>query len=144
MTVLDNLNLGAFNANARQHRRENLEYVFHLFPRLVTHKKQLARTLSGGEAQMVAIGRGLMSKAKFLAIDEPSFGLAPIVRSEVFRTISEIRKTGISILLVEQSTTEISGLADRVYLMENGKIMLEGLEEEVMSNDYVKKAFLGI
>jgi len=144
MTVLDNLILGAYNVNARKQRDRNLEYVFQLFPRLVGHKDRLARTLSGGEAQMVAIGRGLMSNAKFLAIDEPSFGLAPIVRAEVFKTISEIRGTGISILLVEQSTTEISGLADRVYLMEDGRIVLEGTEEDVLSNDHVKKAFLGI
>jgi branched-chain amino acid transport system ATP-binding protein len=144
MTVLDNLKLGAYNANARKERAKNLEYVFHLFPRLTGFKNRLARTLSGGEAQMVAIGRGLMSNAKFLAIDEPSFGLAPIVRIEVFKTIAEIRKTGISILLVEQSTTEISGLADRVYLMEDGKIVLEGTEQEVMSNEHVKKAFLGM
>lgn len=144
MTVLDNLILGAYNANARKKRAQNLEHVLELFPRLQGYKKQLARTLSGGEAQMVAIGRGLMSSAQFLAIDEPSFGLAPIVRAEVFKTISEIRKTGISILLVEQSTTEISGLADRMYLMEDGRITLEGFEEEVMSNEYVKKAFLGI
>ena len=144
MTVLDNLILGAYNASARKKRAQNLEYVLELFPRLQGHKKRLARTLSGGEAQMVAIGRGLMSSAQFLAIDEPSFGLAPIVRTEVFSTISEIRKTGISILLVEQSTTEISGLADRVYLMEDGRIVLEGSEEEVMGNEHVKKAFLGI
>lgn len=144
MTVLDNLILGAYNANARKKRAQNLEHVLELFPRLQGHKKHLASTLSGGEAQMVAIGRGLMSSAQFLAIDEPSFGLAPIVRTEVFKTISEIRKTGISILLVEQSTTEISGLADRVYLMEDGRIILEGPEEEVMGNEYVKKAFLGI
>lgn len=144
MTVLDNLKLGAYNANARKKRAENLEYVFHLFPRLTGFRNRLARTLSGGEAQMVAIGRGLMSNAKFLAIDEPSFGLAPIVRAEVFKTIAEIRRTGISILLVEQSTTEISGLADRVYLMEDGRIVLEGTEQEVMSNEHVKKAFLGM
>ncbi len=144
MTVLDNLILGAYNANARKKRAQNLERVLELFPRLQRHKKQLARTLSGGEAQMVAIGRGLMSSSQFLAIDEPSFGLAPIVRAEVFKTISEIRKTGVSILLVEQSTTEISGLADRMCLMEDGRIMLEGFEEEVMGNEYVKKAFLGI
>jgi len=144
MTVLENLNLGAYNANARKERQKNLEYVLRLFPRLEGHKNRLARTLSGGEAQMVAIGRGLMSNASFLAIDEPSFGLAPIVRTEVFKTISEIRKSGLTILLVEQSTTEITGLADRVYLMEDGKIVLEGTEEEVLSNDYVKKAFLGL
>jgi branched-chain amino acid transport system ATP-binding protein len=144
MTVLDNLKLGAYNTNARKEQSKNLEYVFHLFPRLTGFKNRLARTLSGGEAQMVAIGRGLMSNARFLAIDEPSFGLAPIVRAEVFKTIAEIRKTGISILLVEQSTTEISGLADRVYLMEDGKIVLEGTEQEVMSNEHVKKAFLGM
>jgi len=144
MTVLDNLKLGAYNANARKERAKNLEYVFRLFPRLTGFRNRLARTLSGGEAQMVAIGRGLMSNAKFLAIDEPSFGLAPIVRTEVFKTIAEIRKTGMSILLVEQSTTEISGLADRVYLMEDGKIVLEGTEQEVLNDEHVKKAFLGM
>ena len=144
MTVLDNLTLGAYNANARKLRASNIEYVFHLFPRLTGFKNRLARTLSGGEAQMVAIGRGLMSNAKFLAIDEPSFGLAPIVRAEVFKTIAEIRKTGMSILLVEQSTTEISGLADRVYLMEDGRIVLEGTEKEVLNDEHVREAFLGI
>ena len=93
---------------------------------------------------MVAIGRGLMSSANFLAIDEPSFGLAPIVRAEVFKTIAEISKSGIHILLVEQSAIEVSGLADRIYLMEDGGIVLEGTEEEVMSNEHVKKAFLGM
>ncbi|MBE0479777.1 MAG: ABC transporter ATP-binding protein [Dehalococcoidia bacterium] len=144
MTVLDNLVLGAYNANARKDKARNLEHVFELFPRLVGHKNRLARTLSGGEAQMVAIGRGLMSSAKFLAIDEPSFGLAPIVRDEVFKTIEEVRKRGITILLVEQSTTEVSGLADRVYLMEDGRIALEGTEQEVMNNEHVKRVFLGL
>ena len=144
MTVLNNLILGSYNANARKKRNENLDYIFHLFPRLKSHKKRLARTLSGGEARMVAIGRGLMSSAKFLAIDEPSFGLAPIVRAEVFKTIVEISKSGIHILLVEQSAIEVSGLADRIYLMEDGRIVLEGTEEEVMSNEHVKKTFLGM
>ena len=144
MTVLNNLILGSYNANARKKRNENLDYIFHLFPGLKSHKKRLARTLSGGEARMVAIGRGLMSSANFLAIDEPSFGLAPIVRAEVFKTIAEISKSGIHILLVEQSAIEVSGLADRIYLMEDGGIVLEGTEEEVMSNEHVKKAFLGM
>jgi len=144
MTVLENLKLGAYNTNARPKEAENLDYVFQLFPRLKEWRKRQAQTLSGGEARMLAIGRGLMSDAKFLAIDEPSFGLAPHLRTDVFKKISEINKGGISILLVEQSVAQASELADRVYLMEDGRIVFEGGKEEALSNEHVKEVFLGI
>ena len=144
MTVLENLKLGAYSPNARPKEAENLDYVFQLFPKLKEFRKRRASTLSGGEGRMLAIGRGLMSNAKFLAIDEPSFGLAPSLRTDVFEKISGINQSGISILLVEQSVTEASELADRIYLMEDGRLVFEGGKEEVLSNEHVKEAFLGI
>lgn len=144
MTVLENLKLGAYNTNARSKEAENLEYVLGLFPRLKERLNKQAQTLSGGEARMLAIGRGLMSNAKFLAMDEPSFGLAPYLRTEVFKKISDINKSGITVLLVEQDVAEASELADRIYLMEDGKIVLEGGKEEVMRNKHVKEVFLGL
>lgn len=144
MTVLENLKLGAYNTNARSKEAENLEYVLGLFPRLKERLNKQAQTLSGGEARMLAIGRGLMSNAKFLAMDEPSFGLAPYLRTEVFKKISDINKSGITVLLVEQDVAEASELADRIYLVEDGKIVLEGGKEEVMRNKHVKEVFLGL
>jgi len=144
LTVLENLKLGAYNRNARQKEAENLDYVFQLFPRLKDWRKRMASTLSGGEARMLAIGRGLMSDAKFLAIDEPSFGLAPHLTDDVFGKISEIKRSGISILLVEQNVAKASDIADRIYLMEDGRIVFEGNKEEVLSNKHVKEVFLGI
>lgn len=144
MTVLQNLKLGAYNRNAWQGEAENLDYVFQLFPRLKEWRKRIASTLSGGEARMLAIGRGLMSAAKFLAIDEPSLGLAPNLRTDVFRKIGEIRKSGMGILLVEQNVVQASEIADRIYLLEDGKIEFEGTKEEALSSKHVKEAFLGI
>jgi len=144
MTVLQNLKLGAYSPNARPKEAENLEYVFQLFPKLKGFTKRQASTLSGGEGRMLAIGRGLMSNAKFLAIDEPSFGLAPHLRIDVFEKISEIKESGTSILLVEQNVVQASELADRIYLMEDGRLVFEGNKEEVLSNKHVKEAFLGI
>ena len=144
MTVLQNLKLGAYNANARKKEEENLDYVFQLFPRLRDWRKRHASTLSGGEARMLAIGRGIMSNARFLAIDEPSLGLAPHLRIDVFKRIGEINQNGTSILMVEQSVTEASELADRIYLMEDGRIEFEGGTEEVLSNEHVREVFLGI
>lgn len=145
MTVLENLKLGAYPRHARRDEKKNLEYVFHLFPKLKEFEKRPASTLSGGEARMVAIGRGLMSSAKFVAADEPSFGLAPNLRAEVFQKIKEInRERGISILLVEQNVVEASPLADRIYVMEDGRVILEGEREEVLSNEQVRKTFLGL
>lgn len=144
MTVLENLKLGACNRNALPKENENLDYVFQLFPKLKEWRKRTTSTLSGGEGRMLAIGRGLMSNARFLAIDEPSFGLAPDLTKDVFRKISEIKKSGISVLLVEQNVTQASEIADRIYLMEDGRIVFEGGKEEALSNEHVKKVFLGI
>ena len=144
MTVLENLKLGAYSPHARPKEEENLEHVFKLFPRLKAWRNRNASTLSGGEARMLAIGRGLMSEAKFLAIDEPSLGLAPIVRHDVFRTIKEISETGISILLVEQNVARIAEIADRTYLMEDGRIVFEGGKDDALKDKHVKEVFLGI
>jgi branched-chain amino acid transport system ATP-binding protein len=143
MTVMKNLKLGAYTPHARLKEAENLEYVFQLFPKLKVRINQNASTLSGGEARMLAIGRGLMSQAKFLAIDEPSLGLAPIVRHDVFRTIKEIHDGGISILLVEQSVARIAEMADRTYLMEDGRIVFEGGKDEALKDEHVREVFLG-
>ncbi len=144
MTVLENLKLGAYNTSARLKEAENLDYVLELFPGLKERINKQAQTLSGGEARMLAIGRGLMSNAKFLAVDEPSLGLAPYLKTEVFHKISEVNKGGITVLLVEQDVAEASELADRIYLMEDGRIVLEGGKEEVLNNERVKETFLGI
>lgn len=144
MTVLENLKLGAFNTNARAKEAENLQYVLKLFPRLKERIDKPARTLSGGEGRMLALGRGLMSNAKFLAVDEPSLGLAPKLRVEVFEKISEINKErGISILMVEQDITEASMYSDKTYLVEDGRIVFEGNREEIMKNKHVRAVFLG-
>jgi len=144
MTVLENLKLGACNRNALAKEKENLDYVFQLFPKLKEWRKRPASTLSGGEARMLAIGRGLMSNARFLALDEPSLGLAPNLRIDVFNKIKEIKESAISVLLVEQNVTEASKLADRIYLIEDGRIVFEGRKEEALSNEHVKEVFLGI
>jgi len=144
MTVMENLILGAYNKNARKKESKSLEFVFNLFPRLSERKKQLASTLSGGEARMLAIGRGLMSNAKILAIDEPSLGLAPNLRAEVFNKIGQINEAGITILMVEQTIVEAIHLIRRFYLMEDGKIVFEGTEKEALASEHVKQAFLGI
>ena len=132
MTVLENLKLGAYNKLARPFEAENLTKVFDLFPRLANRKKQLAHTMSGGEAKMLAIARGLMSNAKFLAIDEPSLGLQPNLRNEVFNTIKTINDQGI---------TE---LASNIYVLEEGKVSFEGSAEAALGDDHLKEIFLGM
>lgn len=144
MSVLENLKLGAFNLNARKKEDENLEFVYELFPRLKEWRKHTASTLSGGERQMLALGRGLMSSASFLAIDEPSLGLAPKLRDEVFKRICEIHRSGLSLLMVDQNTIQASELVDRIYIMEEGKIVFEGDKEEVLQNEQLKETFLGM
>lgn len=145
MTVMDNLKMGAYNRNARNHIAKNMKYVLELFPKLKILKKQHASTLSGGEARMLAIGRGLMSNAKFLAIDEPSLGLAPILKDEVFNKIEKISKTGISILLVEQNLQpHLADIADKIYFMEEGEIIFSGNKEEALTNPELKEAVLGM
>lgn len=144
MTVLENLKMGAYNTRAQPKAAENLEYVFQLFPRLKERKNQRAGTLSGGEGRMVAIGRGLMSNAQFLAVDEPSLGLAPALEDEVFGRIYDINKRGITILMVEQDVTKALEYAERCYLVEHGRIVFEGSREEVLSDEHVRAAYLGI
>ena len=144
MTVMENLKLGAYSKNARAHEKKNLERVFALFPRLVDRQKQLATTMSGGEAKMLAIARGLMSNADFLCIDEPSLGLQPSLRHEVFATIKQINEQGKTALVVEQNIPQIAELADRVYVMEEGQISFEGNKDEVLNNEHLKEIFLGM
>ena len=144
MSVLKNLKLWSFQKNARAKEAENLAWVLKLFPRLKERLRQFASTLSGGEARMLALARGLMSNARFMAIDEPSLGLAPNLRADVFNIIKEINQRGITVLLVEQSTPEVALIADRFYLMEEGRIAFEGDREATLNNQEIKEAFLGI
>jgi branched-chain amino acid transport system ATP-binding protein len=144
MTVLENLKLGAYSQNARAHEKENLERVFSLFPRLVDRKKQFATTMSGGEARMLAVARGLMSNADFLCIDAPSLGLQPSLRLEIFSTIKQINAQGKTVLLVEQNIPQIAEMADRIYVMEEGRISFEGDRDEALNNEHLKEVFLGM
>lgn len=141
MTILENLKLGAYVKKARQKEKENLEKVFELFPRLAERKKQLASTLSGGEARMLAIARGLMSDADFLCVDEPSLGLQPNLRVEVFRILSAVRDQGITILLVEQNIPQVFDMADRIYFLEEGEITFSGNRDEALPTIISKKSF---
>ena len=144
MTVLENLKLGAYSPNAREHEEKNLEKVFGLFPRLADRQDQIASTMSGGEARMLAIARGLMSNADLLCIDEPSLGLQPNLRVEVFNIIEEISKEGLTIFLVEQNIPQVTELADRIYLLEEGQITFEGDRNEAVGNEHLKEIFLGM
>ena len=144
MSVLDNLKLGAYSNNARAAEKDNLQQVFKLFPRLQDRKEQLASTMSGGEARMLAIARGLMSNADFLCIDEPSIGLQPSLMHEVFNIIKEINQQGRTILLVEQNIPQITDLADKIYVLEEGYISFEGSKDEALSNEHLKEIFLGL
>jgi branched-chain amino acid transport system ATP-binding protein len=144
MTVLENLKLGAYSKNARQHEKRNLEKVFRLFPRLAERRRQLASTMSGGEARMLAIARGLMSNADFLCVDEPSLGLQPNLRIEVFNIIQEVNRQGKTILLVEQNIPQITEMADKLYVLEEGRITFQGDRSEALSNDHLKEIFLGM
>jgi len=144
LTVEENLLLGAYVSDAWKKRKENLEMVYKLFPALEKRRNKLCSTLSGGERQMVAIGRGLMSSAKLLMLDEPSLGLSPLMRRALLEKIPEIRDMGVTILLVEQNIVFTSEFSDRLYLIEEGKITLQGSKDEVLSNNYVQKAYLGV
>jgi branched-chain amino acid transport system ATP-binding protein len=144
MTVMENLKMGAYSKNARPQEKENLKWVFDLFPRLVERQKQFASTMSGGEARMLAVARGLMSNADFLCIDEPSLGLQPSLRHEIFSIIRQINDQGKTVLLVEQNIPQIAELADRIYVMEEGQISFEGNKDEALSNEHLKEIFLGM
>jgi branched-chain amino acid transport system ATP-binding protein len=144
MTVLENLEMGAYLRKTKGEVREDLKKVFDLFPVLEERKGQLAGTLSGGEQQMLAIGRALMSRPKLLMLDEPSLGLSPIMRSVVFKKIDEIRMEGVTILLVEQDAYSALKIADKGLVLENGRIVQEGSGESLLKNENVRRAYLGI
>ena len=143
MTVEENLLLGAFAPRARGAARERLERVFTLFPRLKARRRQLAGTLSGGEQQMCAIGRGFMSEPTLLMFDEPSLGLAPLLVDELFARIADIAREGITILLVEQKVAHTLEIADRGYILETGRTVLSGTGKELRENEYVQRSYLG-
>jgi branched-chain amino acid transport system ATP-binding protein len=143
MSVSENLNLGATLRSDKRSIAESLEYVFKLFPRLKERSSQKAGTLSGGEQQMLAIGRGLMANPRLLCMDEPSLGLAPIVVEQVAEVVSDINKRGVSVLLVEQNVHLALGVAGRGYVLQVGRVVLEGDTKTIISNDIVKKAYLG-
>jgi branched-chain amino acid transport system ATP-binding protein len=144
LTVEDNLRLGAILKRARPRVDDNLEQVFSLFPRLQERRRQLAGTLSGGEQQMVAIGRALMAEPKFIMLDEPSLGLAPVMVDLMFDSIAALNRRGLSILLVEQNVSESLTLASRGYVLENGAVVLEGAGAALLENDEVRRAYLGL
>jgi branched-chain amino acid transport system ATP-binding protein len=143
LTVMENLLMGAFRSEAWRERKQKLEQVFELFPDLKERPNQLARSLSGGERRMLALGRGLMSKAKLLMIDEPSLGLAPFLVENVYETIRNIRSTGMSILLADENADHIAGLADRVYLLEAGTLIKEGTAADMLRDEALLAAYLG-
>lgn len=143
MTVQENLEMGAFLRKDTAQIAEDFESVFEKFPRLKERYKQLAGTMSGGEQQMLAMGRALMSKPDILLLDEPSMGLAPILVQEIFDTIVEVNKQGVTVLLVEQNAHMALSIADRAYVLETGKIVLEGKAKDLLGHDDVKKAYLG-
>jgi branched-chain amino acid transport system ATP-binding protein len=144
MTVRENLEMGAYSSGAWKCRRETLERVYQIFPVLKERRGQSARKLSGGERQMVAVGRGLMCNPRLCMFDEPSYGLAPKLFSEVLEVIRRLREEGITILLVEQNVRNTLEVADRAYVLENGRIVLEGKGRDLLQDDMVKKAYLGL
>lgn len=144
MTVEENLDMGSLKGEAKQKRNEAKEMVFDLFPRLRERRRQPAGTLSGGEQQMVAIGRGLMARPRLLMFDEPSLGLAPILVREIFNVIENIRSEGMTVMIVEQNVKQTLSIADRAYVLENGKITIEGTGKSLLGDEHVKAAYLGV
>jgi branched-chain amino acid transport system ATP-binding protein len=144
MSVRENLEMGAYPYHAWKQKQETLQQVYEIFPRLREREGQLARTLSGGEKQMLAMGRGLMSKPRLCMFDEPSYGLAPILLLELFRVIKSLREQGLTVLLIEQNVRHALEIADRAYVIENGRIVSEGKSGELLQNDHIKKAYLGL
>lgn len=142
LSVLQNLKLGAYTRNDKKEMEDTLEMIYQRFPRLKERKNQMAGTLSGGEQQMLAMGRALMSHPRLIVMDEPSMGLSPIYVNEIFDIIESINKEGVTVLLVEQNAKKALSIADRAYVLETGKIVLQGDAKELMNNDQVKKAYL--
>ena len=143
LSVLQNLKMGAFTRKDKKEIDETLEMVYKRFPRLAERKNQIAGTLSGGEQQMLAMGRALMSKPSIILMDEPSMGLSPIFVNEIFDIIREVSASGTTVLLVEQNAKKALSIANRAYVLETGNIVLEGDAKELMNNDAIKKAYLG-
>ena len=144
LTVEDNLKMGAFMPEARARYGERLDFVFGLFPRLRERRHQMAGTMSGGEQQMCAIGRALMSDPKLLLLDEPSAGLAPVVVQQVFELVKRIRASGLTVLIVEQNVQQVLRVVDRAYLIEAGTIRASGTSAELAQSDTIKQAYLGV
>ena len=144
MSVEENLIMGTLYPEAKANRFKTMERVYRLFPRLLERKKQLAGTLSGGEQQMLAVGRGLMSLPKLMMFDEPSLGLAPILVQDIFRIVRKINEEGVTVLLVEQNVRQTLAMCHRAYVLENGRVVLEGTGQALMANEHVKEAYLGI
>ena len=144
MTVEDNLRMGAFAKTARAHFRERLDYIYELFPRLKERRAQFAGTMSGGEQQMCAIGRALMSGPKLLLMDEPSAGLAPVVVQQVFDLVRRIRQEGYTVLIVEQNVQQVLQVVDRAYLLEAGTLRSSGTADELLASESVRKAYMGV
>ncbi len=143
MSVRENLELGAFLPEARRKKAETLEVVYQLFPVLKEREKQKAGTLSGGEQQMLAVGRGLLCQPRLLMLDEPSLGLAPKLVAEIFRVVQEIRNRQVTILLVEQNTAHALAIADRAYVLETGRVVMSGTGQELLGNEHVRAAYIG-
>lgn len=144
MTVMENLKLGAYSKNARGSEKENMAWVASLFPKLMQRHNQLASTMSGGEAKMLAIARGLMSDADLLCIDEPALGLQPSYRVEISQIIKEISRQGKTVFIVEQNIPQLIEMADKIYIMEEGEISFEGGKYDVLNNEQLKEIFLGL
>ena len=143
MTVMENLEMGAYTRNDKEEIKKDYQKVFEKFPRLLERKSQVAGTLSGGEQQMLAIGRALMSRPKLMLLDEPSMGLAPIIVNDIFSIIKDINKGGTTVLLVEQNASMALSCADRAYVIKNGQIEIEGSSADLLNNEEVKNAYLG-
>ena len=144
MTVQENLFMGAYTIKDKKVQKDRLDFVYDLFPRLVERRNQLAGTMSGGERKMLAIGRGLMPNPKLLLVDEPSFGLAPLLTENVFQSLDTLVKQGVTIMLVEQNVTKTLAVTDRGYVLENGRIELSGKSRDLACDAHVRKVFLGV
>jgi branched-chain amino acid transport system ATP-binding protein len=144
MSVLENIQMGAYRQPARQTRHEGIRLAFEMFPELEKRKSQLAESLSGGQQQMLAIARGLLAQPKLLILDEPSLGLAPKLVEEIYKTIGNLKRTGTNLMLVEQNVFMSLSHSDRGYVLEEGKVILSGTGQELLTNDHIKTAYLGI
>lgn len=144
MTVQENLELGAYRKSAWDDRRSSLERVFDMFPRLRERRANLSRTLSGGERQMLVMGRALMAQPRMCVFDEPTIGLAPVLVEEIFETLVRIREAGVTILLIEQNVHQSLAVSDRTYVLENGRITLEGRSADLLERDDIARAYLGM